>query len=166
MSVPLEGWMWYSSLWQQPRSCWLTPSGFSLHPSSASALVSALLFITLSLAKLQFLSPQTAQTIGLQVPKSVAYQILDTFSKGRLLPATKITDGRRRISAAGFWGRIQDPLSQTCFYRLEYLTSTSLSSSSSQYPAKHQLGVPNASSHWLGNQGPHFKKHLTTERHL
>lgn len=128
MSVPLEGWMWSSSLWQQPRSCWLTPSGFSLHPSSASALVSALLFITLSLAKLQFLSPQTAQTIGLQAPKSVAYQILDTFSRGRLPPATKITDGRRRISAAEFWGRIQDPHFQICFFRLEYLTSTSLSS--------------------------------------
>lgn len=127
MSVSLEGWMWYSSLWQQPRSCWLTPSGFSLHPSSASALVSAWLFITLSLAKMQFLPPQTAQTIGLQATESAAYQILDTFSRGKLLSATKITDGRRRISAAGFWGRIQDPLSQTFFFRLEYLTNTSLS---------------------------------------
>lgn len=73
---------------------------------------------------------KTAQTIGLQAPKRVAYQILDAFSRGGLPSATKITDGRRRISATGFWGRIQDPLSPTRFFRLEYLTSTSLSNGS------------------------------------
>lgn len=135
------GWMWYPSLWQQPRSCWLTASGFSLHPSSASALVRAWLFITLSLAKLRFLSPQTAQTIGLQAPKNVAYQISDAFSRGRLLSVTKTTDGRRRISATGFWGRIQDPLSQTYFIRLEYLTSTSLSNGNKAAALSTQLSI-------------------------
>lgn len=76
------------------------PLAFPPHPSSASAPVSAWLFITLSLAKLQFLSPQTAHSIGLQAAKNVAYQILDSFSSGRLHSAKQISDERLEIEAS------------------------------------------------------------------
>lgn len=54
----------------------------------------------LSLAKLQFLSPQTAKSIEIPAPKNIAYQILDSFSSSRLLSAKKISDKRLEIEAS------------------------------------------------------------------